>query len=62
MNVKKSAARSGNRSLSKSSSQAINKHYLLEESQENSQEEVQSAKLTRSDNENSPGNSINITI
>lgn len=62
LNVKKSSARSGTKSLSKSSSQAINKQGLLEESQENSKEEVQSAKLAQSGNESSPRNSINITI
>ena len=58
LNVKKSSARSGTKSLSKSSSQALNKQDLLEESQENSKEETQSAKLSGDKGQSSSSGTI----
>ena len=46
LNVKRTSSRSGTKSLSKSSSQALNKHDLLEETHGNSQSEHQSVKTS----------------
>ena len=61
LNVKKSAQRSGTRSLSKSSSQAINKQDLLEDSHAIYNQKEQSLKYLKN-GKPSQGKSIDIVI